>query len=295
VRSIHRYIGKEEKITTYALEINHAALTLELMKAEECAKEIDRILEEVYSDIKNMPLFRKIKAALVEASKKIIKIKHERITKKVVKNYTNMIENLKELIKEIDNGVIMEGIRRKKKEIGKKLAEGDQSTEPDSKVSKNVLTCRYTATKTGSLEPEWNPKRDSIEIPIQETIKVKPNETKIVVLGIEIETTKDLETEVRQPEGWDKNIELIINTALVRNKHEEGEKISIQNISDEVIKYGEDTKLVEVVIRNRKKLKEPHDWEELKEREIEKEKQEENSKLPEIKVQRIDQERKRKK
>ncbi len=48
---------------------------LKLTKAEECTKEVDRILEELYSDIKHTPLLRKIKSALVEASKKIIKIK----------------------------------------------------------------------------------------------------------------------------------------------------------------------------------------------------------------------------
>ncbi len=38
--------------------INKAALTLKLTKAEECTKEVDRILEELYSDIKHTPLLR---------------------------------------------------------------------------------------------------------------------------------------------------------------------------------------------------------------------------------------------
>ena len=79
---------------------------------EECAKEIDRILEEIYSDIRNTPLLRKIKSALVEASKKIIKIKHEEVTKENVNNYANTIAEIEELVREIDNGAIAWEVRK---------------------------------------------------------------------------------------------------------------------------------------------------------------------------------------
>ena len=42
------YINKEEVIPNYMIENNKAALTLKLTKAEECTKEVDRILEELY-------------------------------------------------------------------------------------------------------------------------------------------------------------------------------------------------------------------------------------------------------
>ncbi len=58
------------------LGINKAALTLKLTKAEECTKEVDRILEELYSDIKHTPLLRigydKIQASLLMH----IKVRH---------------------------------------------------------------------------------------------------------------------------------------------------------------------------------------------------------------------------
>jgi hypothetical protein len=76
-------------------KINEAALTLQLTKTEQCAKEIDRILDEVYNDIRNTPLMKKIKSALIEASKKIIKIRHEKITKESVQNYARIIDEVK--------------------------------------------------------------------------------------------------------------------------------------------------------------------------------------------------------
>ena len=78
------YIDKEDVIPNYMIGINKAALTLKLTKAEECTKEVDRILEELYSDIKHTPFLKKIKSALMEASKKIIKIKHKDLTKETV-------------------------------------------------------------------------------------------------------------------------------------------------------------------------------------------------------------------
>ena len=46
------------------ISINEAALTLSLTKAEECAKEIERILDVVYSDIKNTSIFKKNKVSI---------------------------------------------------------------------------------------------------------------------------------------------------------------------------------------------------------------------------------------
>jgi len=54
------YVDREEVIPNYMIEVNKAALTLELTKAEECAKEIERILDVVYSEIKNTPVIKQI-------------------------------------------------------------------------------------------------------------------------------------------------------------------------------------------------------------------------------------------
>ena len=282
------YVDKEEVIPNYMLEVNKAALTLELTKAEECAKEIERILDVVYSEIKNTPVIKQINAALVEASKKLINIRHEKISKQNVKKYTQIIEEVQGLIKYIDNGAIIEGIRKKKREVGKKIAESTVKEEPDMKVSSNMITCRYKSSNHNNIEPEWNPKRDSLEIPIRESMIIKPNEIKIVDLGFEIRTTPDLEKRIGLAEGWDKNIKLIINTNLVRNKYEEGEKISIQNISEDDIKIGANTKLIEAKIVAKKKYDDVEDWEELKERETDKKEEEESEKAPEIRYCHID-------
>jgi hypothetical protein len=58
---------------------------------------------------------------------------------KVVKKKT-----AKEMVKEIDNGAIAEGIRRKNREAGIRLAERTLKEELNMKEEKNTLTCRYT-------------------------------------------------------------------------------------------------------------------------------------------------------
>ncbi len=166
------------------------------------AKEIERILDVVYSEIKNTPVIKQINAALVEASKKLINIRHEKISKQNVKKYTQIIEEVQGLIKYIDNGAIIEGIRKRKREVGKKIAGSTVKEELDMKVSSNMITCRYKSSNHNNVEPEWNPKRDSLEIPIRESMIIKPNEIKIVDLGFEIETTTDLEKRIGLAEGF---------------------------------------------------------------------------------------------
>jgi hypothetical protein len=91
----------------------------------------------------------------------------------------------------------------------------------------------------------------------------------VIDLGIILNSSKDIEIKIGLAEGWEDNIKLVINTNLSRNKFEEGEKISIQNISDELIKIGKGTKLIEAVVKIREKKLELPDWEELVERELE--------------------------
>ncbi len=79
-----------------------------------------------------------------------------------------------------------------------------------------------------------------------------------------------------------------LNTNLVRNKYEEGEKISIQNISEDDIKIGANTKLIEAKIVAKKKYNDVEDWEELKERETDKKEEKESEKAAEIRYCHID-------
>ena len=131
-----------------------------------------------------------------------------------------------------------------------------------------MLTYKQTSTNRLTLcDPEWDAERSSIIIPINEDITIKPNEIKIIDLGISMESSKDIKMEAAIAQGWENNSKIIINTNLLRNKYEEGEKISIQNTTDEKIRIGKNTNLIEIRIKEYPKENTLKLWEEFEERE----------------------------
>jgi hypothetical protein len=63
-------------------------------KNKECASVIEEILNKIYADIKNTPLYKKVRNSLTEGSKQLIKINLKGLTDENVKNYTNYIDKI---------------------------------------------------------------------------------------------------------------------------------------------------------------------------------------------------------
>jgi hypothetical protein len=204
------YIDSDSPVPEHELSLNEAALQLKLTKAEECAKEIEKILDIVYSDIKNTPIFKKIRSALVEASKKLIKTKSEKITKESVRAYNHLIEDIRMMTKEIDNGAIAEGTHRVKTELSKELHKMHPCEGRMKEKGKRSVTCNYINLEDDLEEPAWNLDKGHIEIPLPEDVILKPNETKIIDTGIEFIHDKNMSTSISQLDGWENNTKIII-------------------------------------------------------------------------------------
>jgi hypothetical protein len=68
-------------------------------KNKECARIIEEILNKIYADIKNTPLYKKVRNSVTEASKQLIKINLKGLTDENVKNYTNYINEVMREVK----------------------------------------------------------------------------------------------------------------------------------------------------------------------------------------------------
>ena len=77
----------------------HLALVAE--KTKNCSKKIEEILEKIYSDIKNTPIYKKVRNSLVEASKQLIKMNTEGMTTKSVASYSHTVEQIMEDMKNL--------------------------------------------------------------------------------------------------------------------------------------------------------------------------------------------------
>jgi len=88
-------------LTPREKRVKEALMRLVVEKNKECSKVIESIMERMYSDIKDTPLFKKVRNSLVEASKQLMKIHSHGPTTETVKSYTNYIESIMKSLTEI--------------------------------------------------------------------------------------------------------------------------------------------------------------------------------------------------
>ena len=80
-------------LTYREIKAREAHLAIITEKTKHCAARIEQILDKLYADIKNTPIYRKVRSSLVEASKLFLKMKTSGATTKRVENYTTLIES----------------------------------------------------------------------------------------------------------------------------------------------------------------------------------------------------------
>jgi copper chaperone CopZ len=88
-------------LTLREQKIREAHLAILTEKTKHCASKIEEILTELYADIKNTPIYKKVRNSLVEASKQLIKIKTQGATKDRVKNYTTLVDEIMQSLESI--------------------------------------------------------------------------------------------------------------------------------------------------------------------------------------------------
>jgi hypothetical protein len=89
------------------LKINAAKVELDLVKQELCFKELDRIMERLYADIKNTPVFKKILNNLKECAKKYLLVQSNEDVEKNIRKFNAHVAELLNDIKELEGSKLL--------------------------------------------------------------------------------------------------------------------------------------------------------------------------------------------
>jgi hypothetical protein len=87
-------IDKKKYLDWKMLKINAAKVELDLVKQELCFKELDRIMERLYADIKNTPVFKKILNNLKECAKKYLFVQSNEDVEKNIRKFNAHVAEL---------------------------------------------------------------------------------------------------------------------------------------------------------------------------------------------------------
>ena len=107
-----KYNGKQETMYSNMKEVVGTKLAIDFKKQEAYLQELERVMEKIYSDVKQKPIYKRIRKNLEEATKKWIKIRSSGLTEENVKIFHDSLDDIKNCIDDDVMPKIMETDRK---------------------------------------------------------------------------------------------------------------------------------------------------------------------------------------
>ena len=220
---------------------HEALMRLITEKNKECTIIIENILEKTYADIKDTPIYKKIRKSLVEASKQLISINGGGLTKDNVTDYCIIIDDIMVQISEIlpeskiptsegCKAIIKTNVFNSILNYGKTVANGVQENNS-------------TWEGRGHLKYRPEPYSSDISLRTQKQYSLKPNEIIKLDLDVRVHPRAGYIHEYTEAE-FTKKMEMNVETALMCVGTDDYNKISIQNLKSVPVTIPEGTAIL---------------------------------------------------
>ena len=156
------------------ISVTTAKLQLCVEKQQICLKKIEEIMESLYEDLKNTPVYKQLQKNLIEASKKFLYVKQKPLTQESINSYNAATTKILKTLSDIDNLKINKAMHQEIK----------QNFINTCFVNNNVQTSDHpTVYYKMSLQAKFKPKicenSNGLDLPIQESVTLQPYELKI--------------------------------------------------------------------------------------------------------------------
>jgi dUTPase len=165
--------------------VHHSQLELEVEIQKACIDKVQEIMDKLYVDIKNTPLFRALQKNLEEVSKNYIYCLKNPLTDKLVGKLKESQQQLIETTQLIDQDNLD---RNAQEAIKINFMEAIQKKEIQKEANPMVY---YSLHPTATKLPKICADSNGLDIPLQETIKFEPYEIKKVNLKIKFQFPKN--------------------------------------------------------------------------------------------------------
>jgi dUTPase len=229
-------------LTPKEKRVKEALSRLLVEKNKECTKKIEEIMEKMYADIKDTPLFRKVRNSLVEASKQLIKINNNGMTEENVKSYTSYVN---QIMRDIESLVPAEKLP---KEADLRIAtlRNLANTRPEKTAEKRGSKI-FTWELKGTSKFKPSPENGALTLKCQEDISLRPNEVKIIELGVRVHDKKGHKREI-VPDSYIENSKITMNADILCSDSNEYCKVSLQNRQNMAVKIPEGSPIARIYI-----------------------------------------------
>ena len=174
----------KSKNMPHTTQIHAIKLQMDLEKHSLCLKEIERIMETVYEEIKDTPLYKKLQKNLEEVSKRYMYCVQTPLTENNIQKFNNALHNILTLLGSIDRQRTITQVHQTDiKNFVKSIHSQETASNFNTSTQENP-TVKYKIHDSAQFFPKICENSNGLDIPLQEDVHLKPHELKKINLKV---------------------------------------------------------------------------------------------------------------
>jgi len=183
-----KYAKENAPVTANIVSLFTAKAAIDLEKQKFALLEIEKIMTEVFPEIRNTPLYKQIQKNLVEASKRFLTASADPLSQSKLRKLQDSTTAIADLMTSKDVEYIRNQIKTTQK--NNFIAAVNTLDVSQPKVFSDKPVVYYKMADNAKFRPKICDMSNGIDLPFQENILLRPNELKKVNLGVRFKLPK---------------------------------------------------------------------------------------------------------
>ena len=203
-----------------------AKLQINLEKQHICLQKVNEILNKLYPEIKNTPIYNKLQKQLIDVSEKYLKIKQQPLTFENVEEVNVAGNKLLDILSMISSLNIENTFKQEMKTNFINICEIKNQSIQNSDHPRVY----YKLARESKIQPTESIFSNGLNLPIQEDLILQPYQSKLVTLGIQIFIPKQHTALIKENSAASNQFNISITSDLLKVGFVDNIKALIQNM-----------------------------------------------------------------
>lgn len=183
------YARKHSQAPLHLTHLFAAKLTLDVEKQKSCLDQVQKILEDLYSDIKDSKIYKQLQRNLVEASKKYLYVVQKPLTEESVRDFTSAVTRTVMTMSEIRDPDKIDRTVDRAMRSDFIFAYHNHTEIPKSNPETQPIVF-YRLHARSQYLPKICPDSNGLDLPFQEDVILQPHQVLKVDLGVQFQLPK---------------------------------------------------------------------------------------------------------
>ena len=224
-----KYARENSSCQPNQMSVHTAKLTVDLEKQRLCLERLQSIMDEIYPEIKNTPLYKQLHKNLIEASKRFLYIQQTKVTTDSVNKLNEATDQVLQTLSLLDAHRVKNSVDTAVKQ---NYIESVQIFSTNSlPVNKSQPTVYFRLHPDSVYKPKICEDSNGLDLPFQEDVFLAPHELKKVNLGVQFQLPKHFCALLMNKSSARLKYEITVTLGLIDKGFQDYIQVVIQNMS----------------------------------------------------------------